>query len=179
MPGQIPLGELLQREVRQRIFCVCFMQTHQRCLQRTLVVKFGTKTSKDDILRSEHFKWPYVLHFNHFLLIEPLIYSTFMFRTLISVLLNCTYICTTRFYRASRQGSQSTLVMGHLFAGELTETKRKTRGKIKVHKLKSRILIFTHPGSRILDPGPLIQKQQQKRGMKKFVVIPYRKLFYF
>jgi hypothetical protein len=30
----------------------------------------------------------------------------------------------------------------------------------------SRILIFTHPGSRI-------QKQQQKRGVKKLVVIPF------
>jgi hypothetical protein len=30
----------------------------------------------------------------------------------------------------------------------------------------SRILIFTHPGSRI-------QKQQQKRGEKKLVVIPF------
>jgi hypothetical protein len=31
----------------------------------------------------------------------------------------------------------------------------------------SRILIFTNPGSRISDPGSRIQKQQQKRGMKK------------
>jgi hypothetical protein len=31
----------------------------------------------------------------------------------------------------------------------------------------SRILIFTHSGSRISDPGSRIQKQQQKRGMKK------------
>jgi hypothetical protein len=31
----------------------------------------------------------------------------------------------------------------------------------------SRILIFTHPGSRISDPGSRIQKQQQKRGVKK------------
>ncbi len=31
----------------------------------------------------------------------------------------------------------------------------------------SRILIFTHPGSRISDPGSQIQKQQQKRGVKK------------
>ncbi len=31
----------------------------------------------------------------------------------------------------------------------------------------SRILIFTHPGSRISDPGFRIQKQQQKRGVKK------------
>jgi hypothetical protein len=30
-----------------------------------------------------------------------------------------------------------------------------------------RILIFTHPGSRISDPESRIQKQQQKRGMKK------------
>jgi hypothetical protein len=31
----------------------------------------------------------------------------------------------------------------------------------------SRILIFTHPGSRISDLGSRIQKQQQKRGVKK------------
>ncbi len=31
----------------------------------------------------------------------------------------------------------------------------------------SRILIFTHPGSRIPDPGSRIQKQQQKRGVEK------------
>jgi hypothetical protein len=31
----------------------------------------------------------------------------------------------------------------------------------------SRILIFTHPGSRIPDLGSQIQKQQQKRGVKK------------
>jgi hypothetical protein len=31
----------------------------------------------------------------------------------------------------------------------------------------SRILIFTHPGSRISDPGSRIQKQRQKRGVKK------------
>jgi hypothetical protein len=31
----------------------------------------------------------------------------------------------------------------------------------------SRILIFTHPGSRISDPGSWIQKQQQKREVKK------------
>jgi hypothetical protein len=31
----------------------------------------------------------------------------------------------------------------------------------------SGILIFTHPGSRISDPGFRIQKQQQKRGVKK------------
>ena len=31
----------------------------------------------------------------------------------------------------------------------------------------SRILIFTHPGSRISDPGSRIQKLQQKRGVKK------------
>ena len=38
----------------------------------------------------------------------------------------------------------------------------------------SRILIFTHPGSRIPDLGSRIQKQQQKRGVKKiFVVIPF------
>jgi hypothetical protein len=37
----------------------------------------------------------------------------------------------------------------------------------------SRILIFTHPGFRILDLGSRIQKQQQKiRVKKKFVVIP-------
>jgi hypothetical protein len=33
--------------------------------------------------------------------------------------------------------------------------------------LGSRILIFTHPGSRISDPGSRIQKQQQKREVKK------------
>jgi hypothetical protein len=33
----------------------------------------------------------------------------------------------------------------------------------------SRILIFTHPGSRISDPGPRIQQQQQKRVVKKIV----------
>jgi hypothetical protein len=32
----------------------------------------------------------------------------------------------------------------------------------------SRILIFTHPGSRISDPGSWIQKQQQRRGVKIF-----------
>jgi hypothetical protein len=32
----------------------------------------------------------------------------------------------------------------------------------------SRILIFTHPGSRISDPGSRIQKQQQKTVVKKF-----------
>jgi hypothetical protein len=37
----------------------------------------------------------------------------------------------------------------------------------------SRILIFTHPGSRISDLGSRIQKQQQKRGVKKFDVIPF------
>jgi hypothetical protein len=37
----------------------------------------------------------------------------------------------------------------------------------------SRILIFTNPGSRIPDLGSQIQKQQQKRGVKKFVVIPF------
>ncbi len=38
----------------------------------------------------------------------------------------------------------------------------------------SRILIFTHPGSRISDPGCRIQKQQWKSfGEKKFVVIPF------
>jgi hypothetical protein len=45
----------------------------------------------------------------------------------------------------------------------------------------SRILIFTHPGSRIpdlgsriSDPGSRIQKQQQKREVKKtLVVIPF------
>jgi hypothetical protein len=31
----------------------------------------------------------------------------------------------------------------------------------------SRILIFTHSGSRISDPGSRIQKQQQKTGVKK------------
>ncbi len=31
----------------------------------------------------------------------------------------------------------------------------------------SRILIFTHPGSRISDPGSRIKKQQQKREVKK------------
>jgi hypothetical protein len=31
----------------------------------------------------------------------------------------------------------------------------------------SRILIFNHPGSRISDPGSRIQKQQQKREVKK------------
>jgi hypothetical protein len=31
----------------------------------------------------------------------------------------------------------------------------------------SRILMFTHPGSRIPDLGSRIQKQQQKRGVKK------------
>jgi hypothetical protein len=31
----------------------------------------------------------------------------------------------------------------------------------------SRILMFTHPGSRIPDPRSRIQKQQQKRGVKK------------
>jgi hypothetical protein len=33
--------------------------------------------------------------------------------------------------------------------------------------LGSRILIFTHPGFRISDPGSRIQIQQQKRGIKK------------
>ncbi len=37
----------------------------------------------------------------------------------------------------------------------------------------SRILIFTHPGSRISNPGSRIQKQQQKRGVKKIVVITF------
>jgi hypothetical protein len=37
----------------------------------------------------------------------------------------------------------------------------------------TRILIFTHPGSRISDPRSQIQKQQQKRDLKKFVVIRY------
>jgi hypothetical protein len=38
----------------------------------------------------------------------------------------------------------------------------------------SRILIFTHPGSRIPDLGSRIQKQQQKRVVKKkFDVIPF------
>jgi hypothetical protein len=38
----------------------------------------------------------------------------------------------------------------------------------------SRILIFTHPGSRIPDLGSRIQKQQQKREVKKnLVVIPF------
>jgi hypothetical protein len=33
------------------------------------------------------------------------------------------------------------------------------------------ILIFTHPGSRISDLGSLIQKQEQKRGAKKKLVV--------
>jgi hypothetical protein len=38
----------------------------------------------------------------------------------------------------------------------------------------SRILIFTHPGSRIPDLGSRIQRQQQNRGVKKkFVVITF------
>jgi hypothetical protein len=38
----------------------------------------------------------------------------------------------------------------------------------------SRIMIFTHPGSRISDPGSRIQTQQQKRWVKKkFDVIPF------
>jgi hypothetical protein len=37
----------------------------------------------------------------------------------------------------------------------------------------SQILIFTHPGTRIPDLGSRIQKQQQKRGVKKIVVIPF------
>jgi hypothetical protein len=36
-----------------------------------------------------------------------------------------------------------------------------------------RILIFTHPGSRISDPGFRIRKQQQKRGVKQIAVIPF------
>jgi hypothetical protein len=51
----------------------------------------------------------------------------------------------------------------------------------------SRILIFTHAGSRIPDLGSRIQKQEQKRRLKKFVVILFLKpqisqnckLFYF
>jgi hypothetical protein len=39
-------------------------------------------------------------------------------------------------------------------------------GTCSVHP-GSRILIFTHPGSRISDTGSRIQKQQQKRGVKK------------
>ncbi len=34
----------------------------------------------------------------------------------------------------------------------------------------SRILIFTHPGSRIPDPGSRIRKQQQKRGVKNICI---------
>jgi hypothetical protein len=34
----------------------------------------------------------------------------------------------------------------------------------------SRILIFTHPGYRIPDLGYLIQKQQQKGGVKKILL---------
>jgi hypothetical protein len=37
----------------------------------------------------------------------------------------------------------------------------------------SRILIFTHPGSRIPDLGSRILKQQQKEGLKQLVVIPF------
>jgi hypothetical protein len=37
----------------------------------------------------------------------------------------------------------------------------------RVPDLGSRILIFTHPGSRVPDLGSRIQKQQQKRGVKK------------
>jgi hypothetical protein len=37
----------------------------------------------------------------------------------------------------------------------------------------SRILIFAHSGSQISDPGFRIQKQQQKRRVKKFVVKPF------
>ncbi len=43
----------------------------------------------------------------------------------------------------------------------------------------SRILIFTHPGSRISDPGSRIQKQLQKRGVKKIDVIPFIFFFFF
>jgi hypothetical protein len=35
----------------------------------------------------------------------------------------------------------------------------------------SRILIFTHSGSRIPDLGSRIQKQQQKRGVKKNLLL--------
>jgi hypothetical protein len=37
----------------------------------------------------------------------------------------------------------------------------------------SRILIFAHPGSRIPDLGSRIQKQQQKREVKKLNVEPF------
>jgi hypothetical protein len=40
----------------------------------------------------------------------------------------------------------------------------------------SRILIFTHPGSRILDPGSKNSNKRErlkKRGEKKLVVIPF------
>jgi hypothetical protein len=44
----------------------------------------------------------------------------------------------------------------------------------RIPGLGSRILIFTHPGSRIPDLGSRIQKQQKKRGVKKkFDVIPF------
>jgi hypothetical protein len=35
----------------------------------------------------------------------------------------------------------------------------------------SRILIFTHPGSRISDPGS--KNSNKREGVKKFVVIPF------
>jgi hypothetical protein len=49
----------------------------------------------------------------------------------------------------------------------------------------SRILIFTHPGSRIPDLGSRIQKQQQKRGEKKicchtfFCSLKFQKIEYY
>jgi hypothetical protein len=67
-----------------------------------------------------------------------------------------------------------------LMGGKAVEEKRLSRNYsiLKDSRLRSvlrirdvypgsRILIFTHPGSRISDPGSRIQKQQQKGGVKK------------
>jgi hypothetical protein len=42
-----------------------------------------------------------------------------------------------------------------------------------VFRCLSRIQIFVHPGSRIPNPGSRIETQQQKRGVKKIVVLTF------
>jgi hypothetical protein len=49
------------------------------------------------------------------------------------------------------------------------DSKRKTRPKNKRKKPVLRVLIFTHPGSRISDPKTAIKE----RGEKKIIAIPF------
>jgi hypothetical protein len=64
---------------------------------------------------------------------------------------------------------RKTLEISDVMAGN----KKKKKYSVADPGCLSRILIFTYPGSRISDLGSRIQKQQQKRGVKKLVVIPF------